>query len=188
VPIVGLAVLAASALVDTASGAENHYQTALMVKLEPLSATDRTPPPAVPIQAAMPPVAVTSAQPAAAVSSSVASFNGDYSGDVEVVQPGLSLRRYPRHIELHVTNGVGTGTSKHPLCNTPGEVKLEIDASGNAKGTIDILNTNTCSSNRETLTGRVDGSSLKLTLVRSRPAGGWSTDFVLSRKSPQQAG
>ncbi|HET6220860.1 MAG TPA: hypothetical protein VFE11_01790 [Dongiaceae bacterium] len=68
VPVVG-AVAAVGSLADAASGANNHYQTALMVKLEPMSAADLAaaatrPPPAAP--AATAPPAVPSGAPAPA--------------------------------------------------------------------------------------------------------------------------
>jgi hypothetical protein len=72
VPVVG-AVAAVGSLADAASGANNHYQTALMMKLEPLSAADLAaaaprPQPAPPPAAAVP-AATTVPLPASAAAS-----------------------------------------------------------------------------------------------------------------------
>jgi hypothetical protein len=178
-PVVGFGIISAVAgvatLVDMASGADTHYQTALMVKLEPLSAADQAA--AVETRARAP-----AEKPAAAAASLGAPFDGEYEGDVELVQrtSGGFIRRV-RHIEVRVSGGVGEGTVKHPLCDQPGKIELTIDSSGTVKGTANTVNTDGCVVHKATLVGRVEGKNIRLTLTRERFEG-WTTDFSLSRK------
>jgi len=180
------AVFAASALVDMASGADTRYQTALMVKLERLSAADQTA--AGQATAISAPKTASAAMPAPAVlaapaaASQAARFDGAYQGDVELIQRKAgSFIPHVRHVEVTVSGGVGTGTIKHPLCYQPGAIAIAIDAAGQVTGTANTVNTDGCIAHKSRLVGRVEGNDIRLTITRERFEGS-STDFSLVRK------
>jgi hypothetical protein len=158
--LIGL-VISAATLVDMASGADTHYQTALMVKLEPLSAADQTAALAAPTKAAMPSAAVTPVQPAP-VPTAAATADGGYQGGFSITATAISSMYVLRQVNLHVVGGRGKGTVNHALCS-PGTVTLAIDASGTVRGDIDILN-NSCGPRTATLEGKVEGDRLVLHL------------------------
>jgi hypothetical protein len=153
--VFGLPGVAVGAI-DDVSGANNHYQSSLMIALDPQSAV--------------------------AVARSSAAFDGDYSGDVELMQTFLGiLTPHLRHFEVHVAGGVGKGTVKHVSCLQPGDVNLAIDASGNVTGTANTMNTAGCTPDKAILGGRIDANGMKLVVTRSRWPG-WTNDLTLTRK------
>lgn len=161
-------------MVDAASGANSRYDPNVAIQLAPMSAADQATARA---RKAAPPPSAPGTGP----------YDGEYEGDVELVQrvSAGNFRRYTRHIEVRVVDGIGKGTAKHPLCPQPGELDLTIDSAGNVKGTANSVNTEGCAPHKAVLEGRVDGREIRLSLTRERFEG-WSTDFSLVRKSPQQ--
>lgn len=167
------AVAGVATLVDMASGADTHYQTALMVKLEPFSAADQAvavrasaranTAPAAQAAAATPtpgpgqaPVGATAT--AASVSTAAPGpFDGDYNGTI------LRSSSY-RQVDVHVVGGSGVGTVRLAKCAGAGAIKLVIDPSGAIQGDADILVVASCESSSHKLTGRADGNRLLITL------------------------
>jgi hypothetical protein len=177
-------VTAIGSLTDQASGANNSYQTALMVKLEPLSDADKAARAAARV-AASPTTPAGAANTVASVAPSPATsrFDGDYQADIELIQrTSRGDRLNPRHIEVTVRGGVGTGTVKHPACEQPGELQFSIDAAGAVTGTANTVNTDRCQPHTATLAGRVEGRDIRLTITRARHEG-TPTDITLTRKT-----
>jgi hypothetical protein len=164
--------------IDRGSGAANRYDTSLRVELAPMSAADKA---AAAARVAAPTGAARTAS-SAAPSSSTSRFDGDYQGDVQLIQRTSSGERLnPRHIEVTVRGGVGTGTVKHPACEQPGELRLSIDAFGEVTGTANTVNTDGCVRHSATLAGRVEGRAIRLTITRTRHESS-PTDVTLTRK------
>ncbi len=166
-------------MVDAASGANSRYDTNITVQLAPLSEAARL--------AARPKTPPAPPAGTASPSSAATPYDGEYEGDVELVQRvgASNFRRYTRHLEVRVVDGIGRGTVKHPLCAEPGNLDFTIDSAGHVKGTANSVNTDGCVPHKATLEGRVDGKDIRLTLTRERFEG-WSTDFSLVRKSSPQ--
>ncbi len=168
-------------IVDSSTGANSRYETNVLVRLEALSAADQK------IQAAAaaakPQLAAAPAPPAPAVQSG-GPFDGDYDGGVELTQEGFG--RYSSHLrrfDVLVKDGVGTGTAKHPQCSNPGKVDLKIDASGQIKGTANVLSTATCNARTGQLEGRMEGDRMRLTIrFQNEPE---PVAFVLARAKPR---
>lgn len=168
-------------MVDASSGASSRYESNVLVRLTALSAADQK------IQAA---AAAAKPQPAAALAPMAPAvtaggpFDGDYDGGVELTQDGFG--RYSSHIrrfDVLVKEGVGTGTVKHPLCSNPGKVDLKIDASGQIKGTANVLSTVSCTSRTGYLEGRMEGDRMRLTILfQNEPE---PVAFVLARGKPR---
>jgi hypothetical protein len=165
--------------IDRGSGAANRYDTSLRVELAPMSAADKAAAAAARVAA---PAGAARTASSAAPSSSTSRFDGDYQGDVQLIQRTSSGERLnPRHIEVTVRGGVGTGTVKHPACEQPGELQLRIDALGEVTGTANTVNTDGCVRHSATLAGRVEGRALRLTITRARHESS-PTDVTLTRK------
>jgi hypothetical protein len=167
-------------MVDSSTGADRRYEANVLVRLTPLSAADQK------IQAAAAaakPQPATPAPPAPAVPTG-GPFDGDYDGGVELTQEGFG--RYSSHIrrfDVLVKDGVGGGTAKHPQCSNPGKVDLKIDASGQIKGTANVLNTVSCNPRTGQLEGRMEGDRMRLTIrFQNEPE---PVQFVLARAKPR---
>jgi len=171
-------------MVDAASGANSRYDTNITVQLTPLSAADQAAAAQLAARRKTPP---DSSGAAGSLSSAANPYDGEYEGDVELVQRlnALNFRRHTRHIEVRVVDGVGKGTIKHPQCSQPGDLDFTIDSMGQVRGTANTINTDGCVAHKATLEGRVDGKDIRLTVTRER-FDGWSTDFSLVRKSSSQ--
>ena len=165
--------------IDRGSGAANRYETSLRIELTPMSAADKA-------AARVAAQAGTTASAAVAAPSPAASrFDGDYQADIELIQrTSRGERLNPRHIEVTVRGGVGTGTGtvKHPACEQPGELRLSIDAAGVVTGTANTVNTDRCQNHTATLAGRVEGRDIRLTITRARHESA-PTDITLTRKA-----
>jgi hypothetical protein len=166
--------------IDRGSGAANRYETSLRIELTPMSAADKAAAAAARVAAQ----AGTTATAAVAAPSPAASrFDGDYQADIELIQRTSGGERLnPRHIEVTVRGGVGTGTVKHPACGQPGELRLSIDAAGVVTGTANTVNTDRCQNHTATLAGRVEGRDIRLTITRARHESA-PTDITLTRKA-----
>jgi hypothetical protein len=164
--------------IDRGSGAANRYDTSLRVELAPMSAADKAAAAAARVAAPAGARTASSAAPSPAASR----FDGDYQGDVQLIQRTSSGERLnPRHIEVTVRGGVATGTVKHPACERPGELQLSIDVLGEVTGTANTVNTDGCVRHSATLAGRVEGRALRLTITRARHERS-PTDVTLTRK------
>jgi hypothetical protein len=173
--------------IDRGSGAANRYETSVRVNLTPMSAADkaaaaRVAAPAAAVSAGTPQVGAARTVPADAHSPASSRFDGDYQADIELIQrTPRGDRLNPRHIEVTVRGGVGTGTVKHPACEQPGELRLTIDAAGEVSGTANTVNTDRCQNHTATLTGRVEGRDIRLTITRARHENA-PTAVTLTRK------
>jgi hypothetical protein len=155
-------------IVDSSSGASSRYESNVLIRLTPLSPADQAA--AVVARKPEPAVPVATAQPAGSGANNVSAapagpFDGSYEGGVELAQAGFG--RYSHHLrrfDVQVSQGVGTGTVKHPQCDTPGKVELKIDPSGTIKGTANTQNTVSCTSRTGHLEGRMEGDRMRLTI------------------------
>ena len=91
------------------------------------------------------------------------SYDGFYSGSVEVLDAN-PLAAHRRQVDVRVVNGVGTGTVKHGLCDQPGEVSFVIDSAGAIKGRANTRNTVGCTERVTMLEGRMNGPEMHLAL------------------------
>ena len=167
-------------MVDSSTGANSRYEANVLVRLTSLSPADQK------IQAAAAaakPQPATPALPAPAAPTG-GPFDGDYDGGVELAQEGFG--RYSAHIrrfDVLVKDGVGSGTAKHPQCSNPGRVDLKIDASGQIKGSANVLSTATCNARTGQLEGRMEGDRMRLTIkFQNEPE---PVAFVLARAKPR---
>jgi len=133
-------------------------------------ATPGPPPRAPPPVAAAASVAVPPPETAPAVRSLPAaapsvgtSYDGFYSGSVEVLDVN-PVAAHRRQVDVRVVNGVGTGTVKHGLCDQPGELSFVIDSAGAIKGRANTRNTVGCTERIAMLDGRMDGPQMRLVL------------------------
>ncbi len=170
-------------MVDASSGASSRYESSVLVRLTPLSPADQKTQAAAAAARPQPAAAPAPAPPAPAVPTG-GPFDGDYDGGVELTQEGFG--RYSSHIrrfDVLVTDGVGTGTAKHPQCSNAGKVDLKIDASGTVKGTANVLSTVSCLSRTGYLEGRMEGDRMRLTIrFQNEPE---PVQFVLARAKPR---
>src|SRR5882757_2471286 len=93
----------------------------------PFAAVAGAPVPAPGTAPAAPAIPAVAPERTAAASSAGTSYDGFYSGSVEVLDPN-PVAAHRRQVDVRVVNGVGTGTVKHGLCDQPGEVSFVIDA------------------------------------------------------------
>ncbi len=130
--------------------------------LPPITVAGRVPvPPPAPAVQANPVVApVRPVAPPAPAFSTL--YDGAYSGSVEVLETNAVANR--RQIDVHVVNGVGTGTVKHGMCDEPGQVSFTIDAAGAIRGKANTRNTVGCTERMTMLDGRMEGQQMHLVL------------------------
>ena len=170
-------------MVDASSGASSRYKSSVLVRLAPLSAADRAAAAAAPRPqpaAAAPPPAPRNDPSAPAAGP----FDGDYDGGVELALASFGrYSSYIRRFDVLVSQGVGTGTARHPLCDNPGRVELTIDPAGAIKGTANVLNNVNCISRTGRLEGRMEGDRMRLTIrFENEPE---PVAFVLARARPR---
>jgi hypothetical protein len=169
-------------MVDASSGASSRYESNVLVRLAPLSPADQK---AVAAAAAARPVSPPPTPVATDPSAPPAGpFDGDYDGGVELAQASFGrYSNYIRRFDVLVSQGVGTGTVKHPLCDTPGRVELKIDPAGSIKGTANVLNNVNCTSRTGHLEGRMEADRMHLTIrFQNEPE---PVAFVLARAKPR---
>ncbi len=184
----GPAVLPRTFMADKPAGSYSQQvalpQGAVSTPGEPLRAlppiTVAASVPVPPAAQAMP--APAPARPAAAPAPAASTaYDGFYSGSVEVLEANAVTHR--RQIDVHVINGVGTGTVTHGLCDEPGEVSFTIDAAGAIRGRANTRNTVGCTEHMTTLDGRMDGPQMHLVL---RAAG--NPELVMAKTQGTAAG
>ncbi len=108
------------------------------------------------------PAAAAERPVAAAAPTAGTAYDGSYAGSVEVVEANAVSHR--RQVDVHVVNGVGTGTVKHGLCDEPGEVSFTIDAAGAIRGRANTRNTVGCTERMTLVDGRMEGTQMHLVL------------------------
>jgi hypothetical protein len=111
----------------------------------------------------------------AAVASPRGKFDGDYTGALELAPGG------PRPVWLRVVGTKGTGSIRQPPCPQPGFMSVAIAADGSLSGDADILSGQSCTSQKATVSGTVQGRRMAVTLAL--PDGQTSREFVFTRRS-----
>jgi hypothetical protein len=111
----------------------------------------------------------------AAVASPRGQFDGDYTGALELAPGG------PRPVWLRVVGTKGTGSIRQPPCPQPGFMSVAIAADGSLSGDADILSGQSCTSQKATVSGTVQGRRMAVTLAL--PDGQTSREFVFTRRS-----
>ena len=111
----------------------------------------------------------------AAVASPRGRFDGDYTGALELAPGG------PRPVWLRVVGTKGTGSIRQPPCPQPGFMSVAIAADGSLSGDADILSGQSCTSQKATVSGTLQGRRMAVTLAL--PDGQTSREFVFTRRS-----
>jgi hypothetical protein len=119
---------------------------------------------------------------AAAASPPVTLYDGDYRGGLQLgaLLAGNSYERVGeaiRTVEVHVVNGVATGTVRQERCSGIGTVNLTFSPTGGVTGEMDALVTTTCAPLKVQVEGRVNGDLLTAIATSGRA----STEFSLRR-------
>jgi len=145
--------------IDQGSGAAYRYEPVVALALTPLSAADQ----AARVAAKKEVSAPASVAPAA--SGPAGPYDGNYAGQVDVLQTNLQPNvPHQRTFAVRVVNGVGSGTVKHALCDEPGEVFFLVEPSGKVRGKANTRNTTGCTDRFAMIEGNVDGDVMRLSL------------------------
>ncbi len=140
-----LVPLGVGTIVDSGSGARARYPATLIVRM-------------VPVGPAGDPANLAPAHTAAANA-----FDGRYFGQFRshTILPSFD----PIQIDVQVVQGHGTGTAKTDACATPGNVTLEVTASGAVIGRFQLKDAS-CQDAIMTFSGEIKGDQMNVQIAR----------------------